>query len=102
MPFVWYLKAASLTIGPTRLWLHFLPLLSGFCSVGYLLAIAAMRHWRQKPESRATKLLTMKSGLRLSKRIPRETASELNRSAVALKALGFAAASDGPKHQHGD
>lgn len=49
-------------------WLHFLPLLSGFCSVGYLLVIAAMRSWNKNPESKAINWWITKFASRLSKR----------------------------------
>lgn len=59
--------AASLITGSTQPWLHYLPLLSGCCSVGYLLVTAAMRQWKRNPANRETRSWTMRFASLLSK-----------------------------------
>jgi hypothetical protein len=59
--------AVWLNTGRTQPWLHYLPLLFGCCSVGYLLVIAAMKRWKQNPESRETRSWITKFASRLSK-----------------------------------
>ena len=57
--------------GSTQPWLHYLPLLSGFCSVGYLLVIAAMRSLKKNPENRETGSSITRFASRLSKIVKR-------------------------------
>lgn len=63
--------AVSPITGPTQPWLHYLPLWSGFFSVGYLLVIAGMKRWHRNPESKAIRLSITKSASPLLKRLLR-------------------------------
>ena len=55
--------------GQTWPWLHYLPLLSGFCSVGFLLVIGGIKYWKKNRSGTETPSTITKLASQLSKRL---------------------------------